>query len=77
MADDTERRLNVLFDALNCDALSPPSLDRVKDLGLAIDAQDQNAALQIHLSLLTNHGNDDISAWMPALKQLINRVHDI
>lgn len=27
MVDDTDRRLNVLFDALNCETLSPAAID--------------------------------------------------
>jgi len=39
MADDTERRLNLLFDALNCETLSKPSVDRVLDLARGPSSQ--------------------------------------
>jgi protein transport protein SEC31 len=32
MVDDIERRLNVLFDALNCEALSRPVVDQLLTL---------------------------------------------
>lgn len=32
MVDDTERRLNALFDSLNCETLSPPVLDQLNSL---------------------------------------------
>ena len=32
MVDDTERRLNALFDSLNCETLSPPVLEQLNSL---------------------------------------------
>lgn len=32
MIDDTERRLNTLFDALNCETLSPPVVGQLGQL---------------------------------------------
>lgn len=32
MVDDTERRLNVLFDALNCDMVEPKALQQLQQL---------------------------------------------
>ena len=32
MVDDTERRLNALFDSLNCETLSPPVLEQLNGL---------------------------------------------
>jgi len=73
--DDVERRLNSLFDALNCETLSQYVTDELLNLSQAMAARDRNAALSIHVELLTKGSlTDDIALWMSALKQLIQRM---
>jgi protein transport protein SEC31 len=45
-------------------------------LFLAFQERNPGAALQIHLQMLTegSRGGDDITVWMPALKQLCQRM---
>ncbi|KAG2068579.1 transport protein [Suillus decipiens] len=75
MADDLERRINSLFDALNCETLSKPVVDQLLVLARAMEAHDQDAALSIHVDLLTRGSQtDDIGLWMSAIKQLIIRM---
>ncbi|KAI6026643.1 hypothetical protein BKA83DRAFT_95000 [Pisolithus microcarpus] len=75
MADDLERRINSLFDALNCDTLSKSVLDQLNELTKAMEAHDREAALSIHVDLLTRGSQtDDISLWMSSVKQLIIRL---
>jgi len=75
LVDDVERRLNSLFDALNCETLSQYVTDELLNLSQAMAARDRNAALSIHVELLTKGSlTDDIALWMSALKQLIQRM---
>ncbi|EPQ53749.1 hypothetical protein GLOTRDRAFT_122261 [Gloeophyllum trabeum ATCC 11539] len=75
VADDLDRRINGLFDALNCETLSRPVVDQLLDLTSAMAAHDREAALTIHMDLLTRGAlTDDIGLWMSAVKQLIMRL---
>ncbi|KAI5121114.1 hypothetical protein M0805_002787 [Coniferiporia weirii] len=75
MVDDTERRLNALFDALNCETLSPPVVSQLGDLTEAMAARDQQRSLAIHAELLVQGSRtDDIGLWMSAIKLLIMRL---
>uniref|UniRef100_A0A8H7XM78 Protein transport protein SEC31 n=1 Tax=Psilocybe cubensis TaxID=181762 RepID=A0A8H7XM78_PSICU len=72
LIDDLERRINPLFDALNCETISRPVVDQLIVLTRAMDARDRAAALSIHVELLTRGSQtDDIGLWMSGIKQLI------
>ncbi|KAF8631103.1 hypothetical protein AX17_005148 [Amanita inopinata Kibby_2008] len=72
LVDDLERRINPLFDALNCETLSKPVVDQLLVLTRAMEAHDKPAALAIHVDLLTRGSQtDDIGLWMSGIKQLI------
>ncbi|KAJ3861319.1 transport protein [Lentinula novae-zelandiae] len=73
--DDLERRINPLFDALNCETLSKPVVEQLLVLTGAMNARDRPAALAIHVDLLTRGSQtDDIGLWMSGVKQLIMRL---
>ncbi|KAH7100125.1 hypothetical protein BKA62DRAFT_640384 [Auriculariales sp. MPI-PUGE-AT-0066] len=75
MADDVGRRVNTLFDALNCDAVSSAVLEGLGALSKAIQARDRPAATAIHMDLLTRaSASEDIGLWMSGLKQMIQRL---
>ncbi|KAF9460284.1 hypothetical protein BDZ94DRAFT_1223438 [Collybia nuda] len=75
LADDLERRLNPLFDALNCETLSKSVVDQLLVLTRAMESHDRPAALAIHVDLLTRGSQtDDIGLWMSGVKQLIMRL---
>ncbi|KAF8224277.1 hypothetical protein L208DRAFT_1312374 [Tricholoma matsutake] len=75
LVDDLERRINPLFDALNCETLAKPVLDQLLVLTRAIESRDRPAALAIHVDLLTRGSQtDDIGLWMSGIKQLIMRL---
>ncbi|OAX38742.1 hypothetical protein K503DRAFT_137102 [Rhizopogon vinicolor AM-OR11-026] len=75
MVEDLERRTNSLFDALNCETLSQSVVDQLLILARAMEARDREAALSIHVDLLTRGSQtDDIGLWMSAIKQLILRM---
>lgn len=62
--NDTERRLNALFDHLNNESLLKPStIDSMVELARAVEAKDYETALAIHLDILTNK-NDECGNWM-------------
>jgi protein transport protein SEC31 len=75
MVDDLERRINPLFDALNCETLSQPVVDQLLVLIQAMAVPDRESALAIHVDLLTRGSQtDDIGLWMSGIKQLITRL---
>ncbi|GAA98043.1 uncharacterized protein L969DRAFT_86032 [Mixia osmundae IAM 14324] len=70
--DDTIKRMLVLFDALNCDTISRPTVDKLAEIIRTLEAGDANKALQLHLELLSSvNQTEDIGPWMPALKLII------
>ncbi|KAH9930495.1 uncharacterized protein BXZ73DRAFT_101867 [Epithele typhae] len=75
LVDDLERRINPLFDALNCETLSKPVCEQLIVLSRAMDAHDRDASMGIHIDLLTRGSlTDDIGLWMSGIKQLIVRL---
>ncbi|KAF8324282.1 uncharacterized protein EI90DRAFT_3000716 [Cantharellus anzutake] len=75
VADDTERRVNALFEALNAQTLSRPVVDQLASLVQSMQARDQHRALAQHVDLLTSGSRtDDIALWMSGVKQLIIRL---
>ncbi|KAK2733484.1 protein transport protein S31 [Myotisia sp. PD_48] len=69
--NDTERRLNLLFDHLNNeDLLKPNTIDSMLELVQAIQARDYDTAQSIHLDILTNR-TDECGNWMVGVKRLI------
>ncbi|KAF5318593.1 hypothetical protein D9619_010994 [Psilocybe cf. subviscida] len=75
LVDDLERRINPLFDALNCETISRPVVDQLTVLTRAMAAHDRPAALALHVELLTRGSQtDDIGLWMSGIKQLIMRL---
>ncbi|KAI0654852.1 hypothetical protein C8Q70DRAFT_924945 [Cubamyces menziesii] len=75
LVDDLERRINPLFDALNCETLSKPVCEQLLMLARAMEAHDREAAMGIHMDLLTRGSlTDDIGLWMSGIKQLIVRL---
>jgi len=75
MVDDTERRLNALFDALNCETLSGPLVDQLNLLTQAMERGDQATALAAHVDMLTKASpGDEVALWMSGVKLLIMRM---
>ncbi|KAL1956947.1 hypothetical protein VTO42DRAFT_6694 [Malbranchea cinnamomea] len=69
--NDTERRLNILFDHLNNeDLLKPNTIDSMVELAEAIRSKDYDTAHAIHLDILTNR-TDECGNWMVGVKRLI------
>lgn len=75
LVDDTERRLNVLFDGLNCETVPASVIDELMDIVKAIEARNLQLALQLHVSLLTSGiKSDELTTYMPAIKMLITKI---
>jgi len=68
--DDTDRRLNILFDALNNETVPESAVVQMNNIAKAIAARDANAALNMHVELLTG-ATGDMTSWAPGVKQLI------
>ncbi|GAA5906338.1 hypothetical protein JCM8208_003522 [Rhodotorula glutinis] len=72
---ETDKRLNLLYDLLNNEALSKSSADRVLDICQAIAARDQAKALDLHFALLTQAPPaPDVAPFQAALKLLVQRM---
>ncbi|KAF8270128.1 hypothetical protein EI94DRAFT_1572288 [Lactarius quietus] len=74
LVDDLERRINPLFDALNCETLSAPVVGQFGELTKAMANHDRELALAIHVDMLTRTSGEDITLWMSGVKQLIMRL---
>jgi protein transport protein SEC31 len=62
--EDAERRLNILFDHLNNeDLLKPNTIEDMANLARALQQRDFNAALGIHIDIMTNR-TDECGNWM-------------
>ncbi|GAA5915736.1 uncharacterized protein JCM6883_002940 [Sporobolomyces salmoneus] len=72
MINETEKRLNMLFDLINCEALSEPSTEKVLEICQAIESRNQPLALDLHLALLTT--SNDVAPFQAALKLVIQRL---
>lgn len=70
--DDAERRLNILFDHLNNeDLLKPNTIEDMANLARALQQRDYNAALAIHVDIMTNR-TDECGNWMVSEHQSYN-----
>ncbi|MBW0503140.1 hypothetical protein O181_042855 [Austropuccinia psidii MF-1] len=75
LVDDTERRLNVLFDGLNCETVPSSIIEELLEIVKAIEARNLQLALQLHVSLLTSGiKSDELTTYMPAIKMLITKL---
>lgn len=62
--NDTEKRLNILFDHLNNEALlKQDTVAMMVDLAKELHARNYEAAQSIHVEILTNK-NDQCGDWM-------------
>ncbi|ORX82954.1 WD40 repeat-like protein [Basidiobolus meristosporus CBS 931.73] len=73
MLDDVEKRLNLLFDALNLETLPQDITDRMLTLTQALEKHDFHTAQQIHLDLVTTKFAI-VGQWMVGVKRLIELV---
>lgn len=71
MLDDAERRLNILFDALNNEEVSAMVTENMLNLVRALEARDYATAQRIHVDLLTRK-SDEVSQWMVGVKWLVD-----
>ncbi|KZV73883.1 hypothetical protein PENSPDRAFT_749733 [Peniophora sp. CONT] len=74
LLDDVEKRLNPLFDAMNCETLPEPVVEKLLVMTQAMRAGDKQTALEVHVDMLTSSMGANISGWMSGLKQLIQRM---
>lgn len=69
--NDTEKRLNILFDHLNNeDLLKADTIANMAELAQAIQARDFEQAQAIHVEIMTNR-TDECGNWMVGVKRLI------
>lgn len=66
--NDTEKRLNILFDHLNNDdLLKPDTVANMVELSQAIRAKNYEQAQAIHVDIMTNR-TDECGNWMVSLR---------
>lgn len=73
-ADDVERRLNLLFDLINCGTVEPKAMPLLHQLCQAIESRNQQAALGAHVQLVSTSSGGDLSAALVAVKLLISKM---
>ncbi|TPX44564.1 hypothetical protein SeLEV6574_g04428 [Synchytrium endobioticum] len=76
VAEDTEKRLNTLFDQLNNNDHKPEVTEKLVSLVSALDSKDFAASREIYSDVLartTSALGLDLS-WVPAIKRLIERA---
>jgi len=62
--NDTEKRLNILFDHLNCgDLLKEDTIPSMVELAHAIQAREFEQAQTIHVDIMT-HKTNECGNWM-------------
>jgi len=67
--NDTEKRLNILFDHLNNeDLLKNDTIENMVELSQAIQAKDFEQAQAIHVEIMTNK-TDECGNWMVSIPQ--------
>ncbi|KAE8257789.1 hypothetical protein A4X13_0g2131 [Tilletia indica] len=74
MVDETERKLNILFDGLNCGTIDPKAIPLLLQLAQAVAARNQQAALGLHLELATS-SSGELSTALTGVKFLISRLN--
>ncbi len=73
--NDTEKRLNVLFDHLNNeDLLKSDTIQSMIELAQAIQARDFEHAQAIHIEIMTNK-TDECGNWMVGCSSRIKSDH--
>ncbi|UZJ54908.1 hypothetical protein CBS101457_004228 [Exobasidium rhododendri] len=75
MTDDADRRINLLFDLINCGTLDPKVIPGVQQLCQAIEARNQTAALGLHVQLVSISSGGDFSAALVGIKLLITKMN--
>ncbi|WVQ79835.1 hypothetical protein IAT38_001935 [Cryptococcus sp. DSM 104549] len=70
IVDDTERRLNILFDALNNETVPEPVVGQLSNIASAISARDLNSALAMQVDMFAS-ATGEMTSWGPGVKQLI------
>lgn len=69
--DDTEKRLNILFDHLNNEELlQPPTVAQLLELCQALDSRNFDRASEIQLDVHQNRV-EECGDWMVGVKRLI------
>ncbi|CAG8490660.1 13439_t:CDS:10 [Cetraspora pellucida] len=71
LLDDTEKRLNVLFDALNNEEISPSVIESLLTLVRDLESRNFPNAINIQVQLMTTK-MEECGKWIVGIKQLIN-----
>ena len=75
MADGAEQRVNLLFDLINCGTIDAKVMPLLHQLCQAIEARNQQAALGLHLQLVSSSSGGDLSAALVGVKMLISKLN--
>lgn len=70
--NDTEKRLNILFDHLNNgDLLKPDTVQQMDEISRCIQARDFTKAVEIQTDMMKNKLETEGGNWMVGVKRLI------
>lgn len=69
--NDTEKRLDILYDHLNNeDLLKPDTIEQIKELSVALQNRDFQRASDIQMDVHTNKV-EECGNWMVGVKRLV------
>ncbi|CAG8653825.1 10633_t:CDS:2, partial [Dentiscutata heterogama] len=74
--DDTEKRLNLLFDALNNEEVSPGVTELLLTLVRDLESRNFPSAINNQVQLMTTK-MDECGKWIVGIKQLINVLKNL
>lgn len=75
MSDDADRRINLLFDLINCGTVDAKVMPGLHQLCQAVEARNQQAALGLHVQLVSASSGGDLSAALVGVKLLISKMN--
>lgn len=73
--DDVDRRINLLFDLINCGTVDAKFMPGLHQLCQAIEARNQQAALGLHVQLASSSSGGDLSTVLVGIKLLISKMN--
>jgi protein transport protein SEC31 len=73
--DDVDRRINLLFDLINCATVDAKIMPGLHQLCQAIEARNQQAALGLHVQLASSSSGGDMSTVLVGVKLLISKMN--
>ncbi|KAJ9080134.1 protein transport protein S31 [Entomophthora muscae] len=76
MVIDVDRRMTMLFDAMNSDQLHAPLAGLLAEYGQALEAKDYSKALNLQSDMVNRHV-DQVGTWVLGLKHIVTLLRSM